>query len=193
MLKYGSPLNLDRWVVDHTKDLQPPVGNKQIWSNSDLVCTVVGGPNQRSDFHDDPFEEYFHQTRGTAYLLICDREKYERITLNEGDVFLLPPHILHSPQRPVPGSLCTVIERNRPEGEKDAFEWHCACCGATVARHALQLTSIVSDLPKVFSNFYSSDVTEKTCSRCGELHPGKDWMQWHITLATHHRHAAIPR
>jgi 3-hydroxyanthranilate 3,4-dioxygenase len=192
MLKYGYPINFGKWLSDNADSFAPPVGNKQIWANSDLICTVVGGPNHRSDFHDDPFEEYFHQFRGTAYLLLWDRGRYERVTLNEGDTFLLPPHVRHSPQRPEPGSLCTVIERTRPEGIKDAFEWTCANCGTLVVRKELQLQSIVSDLPKVFNQFYETSEAERTCPDCGQVHPGRDWRNWHATLAAHHPEAAVP-
>ena len=107
------PLNFNRWIDEHQHLLRPPVGNQQIWKDSDMIVTVVGGPNQRTDFHDDPFEEYFHQFRGNAHLLIADRGKFERVDLREGDIFLLPAHVRHSPQRPEAGSVCLVIERTR--------------------------------------------------------------------------------
>ena len=66
------PINFARWIAEHQHLLQPPVGNQQIWTDSDMIVTVVGGPNQRSDFHDDPFEEYFHQIKGNAHLLIAN-------------------------------------------------------------------------------------------------------------------------
>ena len=62
-----------QWLDANQARLQPPVGNQQIWKNADLICTVVGGPNERTDFHDDPYEEYFHQFKGNASLLIADR------------------------------------------------------------------------------------------------------------------------
>lgn len=192
MLRYGRPMNFQRWIEDHAADLQPPVGNQQIWADSDLICTVVGGPNQRTDFHDDPFEEYFHQIKGTAHLLLWDRGRYERLTLNEGDVFLLPAHVQHSPQRPEPGSLCTVIERSRPPGVVDAFSWHCAHCGTTVARREVQLASIVKDLPVVYEAFYGSNEDERRCTGCGQVHPGRAWQDWHATLAQRHPQAALP-
>ena len=192
MLRYGRPLNFQRWIADHAAELKPPVGNQQIWANSDLICTVVGGPNQRTDFHDDPHEEYFHQIQGSAHLLLWDRGRYERVDLNEGDVFLLPAHVQHSPQRPQPGSLCTVIERSRAPGVIDAFCWHCAHCGATVARRALQLASIVHDLPVVYEAFYSSPEDQRRCPGCGAVHPGRAWRDWHAVLAARHAHAAVP-
>jgi len=154
------------------------VGNQQIWKNSDLICTVVGGPNQRTDFHVDPYEEYFHQFKGNASLLIADRGKIERVHLREGDIFLLPAFVRHSPQRPEAGSLCTVIERSRPIGVMDAFEWYCAQCGGLVARRELQLQSIVEDLPKAFSSFYDTTEAERKCSHCGTVHAGRDWAAW---------------
>ena len=82
---YSAPINFSQWLQDHQHQLKPPVGNQQVWPNSDLICTVVGGPNQRTDFHDDPYEEYFHQLKGNASLLIADRGKFERVHLREGD------------------------------------------------------------------------------------------------------------
>ena len=175
---YSSPIHLPTWLQDNAHRLIPPVNNQQIWSHSDLICTVVGGPNQRTDFHDDPFEEYFHQFKGNASILIADRGKFERIVLREGDVFLMPPHVRHSPQRTEAGSLCTVIERSRPLGVIDAFEWYCANCGELVTRLQVQLSSIVEDLPRTYAKFYDSTPTERTCLSCGAVHPGRDWASW---------------
>jgi len=175
------PINFARWIDEHQHLLKPPVGNQQIWKDADMIVTVVGGPNQRSDFHDDPFEEYFHQFRGNAHLLVADRGKFERVDLHEGDIFLLPAHVRHSPQRPEPGSLCTVIEFPRPQGTLDAFEWYCAACGTRVHRAELQLSSIVEDLPAIYQRFYASSPAERTCPGCGEVHPGSDWQAWHAT------------
>ena len=183
MLTYGKPLNFDRWIDDHAAELRPPVGNQQIWPDANLICTVVGGPNERTDFHDDPYEEYFHQFKGNASLLIADRGKFERVVLREGDVFLLPAHVRHSPQRPKPNNLCTVVERGHPPGVIDAFEWYCAHCGGMVVRHEVQLLSIVDDLPKAYSAFYDSPPAERTCPHCGEVHPGRDWRAWHAVCA----------
>ena len=179
---YSAPLNFQNWIHEHEHMLKPPVGNQQIWKNSDLICTVVGGPNQRTDFHVDPYEEFFHQIKGNASLLIADRGQFERVHLREGDVFLLPAYVRHSPQRPEAGSLCTVIERSRPVGEIDAFEWYCADCGHLVARRETQLQSIVDDLPKAFASFYDTPDASRACPHCGAVHPGRDWQVWHQRL-----------
>ena len=98
------PINFSRWIEENRHLLEPPVGNQQVWKDSDLIVTVVGGPNQRTDFHDDPYEEYFHQFKGNAHLLIADRGRIERIDLREGDIFLLPAHMRHSRSVPNPAA-----------------------------------------------------------------------------------------
>jgi 3-hydroxyanthranilate 3,4-dioxygenase len=65
-----------------------------------------------------------------------------------------------------------VIERQRPLGTIDAFEWYCPNCYQCIHRAEIQLQSIVADLPPVFDAFYSS-VEHRTCTNCGTVHPGK--------------------
>jgi 3-hydroxyanthranilate 3,4-dioxygenase len=182
-LRYGRPLNFQRWLADNAHLLKPPVGNQQIWKDADFMVTVVGGPNARSDFHDDPIEEFFYQFKGNAHLLVWDRGRYERVDLLEGDMFLMSPHVLHSPQRPEAESRCLVIERQRPAGKTDALQWSCARCGAVVRRYEMQLESIVADLPPVYERFYATSDAERRCPQCGEVHPGRDFAAWHKTLA----------
>jgi 3-hydroxyanthranilate 3,4-dioxygenase len=65
-----------------------------------------------------------------------------------------------------------VIERQRPEGVKDGFEWYCPGCARLVHRVEVQLKSIVKDLPPLFEQFYAS-AQLRTCTHCGTVHPGK--------------------
>lgn len=181
--KYGRPFNFQRWLDQNAELLKPPVGNRQVWADADFMVTVVGGPNARSDFHDDPLEEFFWQFKGNAELLIFDRGQFETVPLNEGDIFLMPPHLLHSPQRPERGSRCLVVERQRPPGVTDAFQWHCAACGTTVRRIEVQLNDIVADLPATYRRFYESSEAERTCIGCGAVHPGRDHTAWHQALS----------
>ena len=91
MLTYGRPFNFARWIDEHAHRLEPPVGNQQVWQDADFIVTVVGGPNHRTDYHDDPHEEFFYQLRGNACLNLIVDGRRERVELKEGDVFLLPP------------------------------------------------------------------------------------------------------
>jgi 3-hydroxyanthranilate 3,4-dioxygenase len=167
------PINFQQWIAEHQHLLKPPVGNQQVWQDTDFIVTVVGGPNKRTDFHDDPYEEFFYQFKGNASLNIIDEQGQPgRVDLREGAMFLLPPHVRHSPQRPEEGSMCIVIERTRPDGVKDGFEWYCLDCGKLVHRVEVQLKSIVKDLPPLFEAFYASQ-DARTCKACGAVHPGK--------------------
>ena len=56
---FRQPFNFARWIDAHSHLLRPPVGNKMVFEDADMVVMVVGGPNQRVDFHDDPGEEFF--------------------------------------------------------------------------------------------------------------------------------------
>src|SRR5256886_17696836 len=84
--------------------LKPPVGNAQIWQDTDFIVTVVGGPNQRSGYHDDPYEEFFYQVKGDASLHIMEGGQPGRIELKESAIFLMPAHLRHCSQRPEAGS-----------------------------------------------------------------------------------------
>jgi len=166
------PINFPQWIEQNQHLLKPPVGNQQIWLDTDFIVTVVGGPNQRTDFHDDPYEEFFYQFKGNAFLNTMENGRPGRVDLKEGAMFLLPPHVRHSPQRPEAGSLCIVIERSRPVGQLDGFEWFCPNCHALIHRVEVQLKSIVSDLPPLFAAFYA-DLDARRCRQCGTVHPGK--------------------
>lgn len=164
--------NFKQWIEDHREFLKPPVNNQLIWKEADLMVTVVGGPNSRFDYHIDPVEEFFYQMEGNSFLRIMGEEGPYDVELAEGDIFLLPALVPHSPQRPEAGSLCLVIEPARPEGEQDAFEWYCQNCNHKLHRVELVLNSIVDDLPPLFAAFEGNQ-EKRTCSKCGELHPGK--------------------
>lgn len=164
--------NFKKWIDEHQHLLKPPVGNQQIWQDAGLMVTVVGGPNQRTDYHDDPGEEFFYQMKGNALIKLVDDGEFYDVHLREGDIFLLPPHVRHSPQRPEAGSVCLVVESKRQPDEIDAFEWYCFDCRALVYRVEVHLKSIVTDLPPLYEAFYA-DETKRTCRNCGSVHPGR--------------------
>ncbi|WP_427309821.1 3-hydroxyanthranilate 3,4-dioxygenase [Cupriavidus sp. H39] len=173
-IKTMKPFNFLKWVEDNQARLLPPVGNAQIWEDGELMVTVVGGPNARTDYHDDPTEEFFYQIKGDITLRVMEeagRPPIE-IPIKEGEVFLLPSHVRHSPQRPVPGSYGLVVEMPRPQGALDAFEWYCLRCHHLVYRAEVALQSIVRDLPPMFERFYG-DASLRRCPHCGAVHPGK--------------------
>src|SRR4051812_38006064 len=106
------PINFKRWIEEHRHLLKPPVGNQQIWEDREFMVTVVGGPNARADFHINEGEEFFYQVEGDIVLKVMDGTKVTDIPIREGDIFLLPPRVPHSPQRPA-GTVGLVLERKR--------------------------------------------------------------------------------
>lgn len=162
------PLNFRRWIDEHRHLLKPPVGNAQIWADREFMVTVVGGPNARSDYHVNEGEEFFYQVEGAITLRVLQDGQAQDILLEEGDIFLLPPNVPHSPQRPA-GTVGLVLERRRLPHEIDTFLWVCEGCGTELHRATLHLTDIVAQLPPVFAAYWS-DPAQTTCRTCGRQH-----------------------
>jgi 3-hydroxyanthranilate 3,4-dioxygenase len=173
--------NFQEWIDEHRHLLKPPVCNQQVFEENDFIVMVVGGPNQRNDYHDDPVKEFFYQLEGDMVLKVFDQGEFYDVVIREGEIFMLPPHVRHSPQRPMAGSVGLVIEPKRPDGAKDAFEWYCFECGGLVHRVEVLLQSIVDDLPPLYEAFYA-DENARTCSQCGARHPGKEPPEGWVSL-----------
>jgi 3-hydroxyanthranilate 3,4-dioxygenase len=161
------PFNLAQWIEDHKEQLKPPVCNQQVYEAGDFIIMIIGGPNTRKDYHDDPGEEFFYQLKGDMVLRIRENGRPKDITIKEGEVFLLPSHIHHSPQR-FEGSVGLVIERRRAAGELDGFLWYCDSCHEKIHEAYLPLKSIVDDLPPIFEGFWK-DTAARTCKSCGHV------------------------
>ncbi len=161
-----------RWIDEHAHLLKPPVGNQMVFEQAaDLIVQVIGGPNARTDYHDDPYEEFFYQLRGDIVLRIIEGGRPCEVPIRQGEILLVPGHVRHSPQRPA-GSVGLVVEKVRPPEVHDGFEWYCGNCNALLRRVEMNVQNIVTDLPPLFEAFYSSE-RERTCRSCGRLHPGK--------------------
>lgn len=166
------PLDFMGWIREHEADLKPPVNNRSIFTGKDFIVQVVGGPNQRTDYHVDPYEEWFHQIKGSIHVDVMTPDGRATVEIKEGETWLLPGNLPHSPQRPEEGSIGVVVERVREEGTLEKFQWYCLECSALLHEVELQVRDIVADLPPVFTEFYD-DPAARTCGSCGALHPGK--------------------
>jgi 3-hydroxyanthranilate 3,4-dioxygenase len=164
-MSLAPPLNLQQWIEQHRAQLVPPVGNRLVFPAGDLVIMVVGGPNSRRDFHVDPGAEFFYQLEGTLTLRTFQDGRPLDYSIGPGEVFLLPPAVPHSPQRPV-RSVGLVVERRRLPGERDGFQWYCAACHNLLYEEFFVLESIETQFPPLFERFYS-DQSKRTCRRCG--------------------------
>lgn len=170
-----TPFNFEKWIEEHRHELVPPVSNKLLHEEGGMIVQALGGGNTRVDFHDDPVEEWFHQVHGDMILKVWDRGKIYDVRINEGDIFFLPSHVRHAPQRPDPDSYGIVVEGARQLGMRDGFEWFCFGCERLLYRAEVSLTSaegIVTELPKVYDEFHAN-MEARTCKDCAKVHPGK--------------------
>lgn len=163
----SSPINFKTWIDEHRHLLKPPVGNKLVWQNTEFMVMVVGGPNARDDFHVNQSEEFFYQLEGDISLRVLDNGTIKDLPIKEGEIFLLPPRVPHSPQRPA-NTVGLVMERQRREGEKDGFQWYCSQCGEKLYESFITLTNIVTQLPPLFEEFYGNP-QRCTCKKCGTV------------------------
>ena len=147
--------NLQHWIDAHRADLRPPVCNKQVFDAGEFIIMVVGGPNTRKDYHDDPGDEFFHQLEGDMLLRTIQNGKRVDIPIRAGEVLLLPAHVPHSPQR-FADTVGLVVERKRRADEADGFLWYCERCDARLYGEYLHITDIETNLPPVFDRFWSN-------------------------------------
>ncbi len=161
------PINFKKWIDENRHLLQPPVGNQVVYKDSEFIIMVVGGPNARKEFHYNEGEEFFYQLEGDMILPIRENGKRRDITIKEGEIFLLPGKVEHSPQR-YKNTVGLVIERVRKAGETDACSWYCEKCDNLLHRATFQLHDIVDELPKLMQAYYD-DLSLRTCKKCGAV------------------------
>lgn len=166
-------INIQRWIDEHRELLKPPVGNKCVYELAqDFIVMVVGGPNARKDFHVNEGEEFFFQLEGDIVLRTIQEGVRVDIPIRQGEIFLLPPKIPHSPQRPA-GSVGIVIERMRRPGERDGCVWFCDSCQEKLYDEYFVLEKprdIVEKLKGVMRKF-SESAELRTCRHCGAQAP----------------------
>jgi len=164
------PFKLLDWIDDNREHLKPPVCNKQLFDDGgDFIVQIVGGPNSRTDYHLDEGPELFYQVEGEMLLKTVQDDQFVDIPIGEGDIFLLPARVPHSPQR-FKDTIGIVVERKRTLSELDGFMWFCPRCANKLHEEYLHVADIVKDLPPVFERFYSS-AAARTCKRCSTVMP----------------------
>lgn len=160
--------NFQKWIEENRELFKPPVGNKCVYPESeDFIIMVVGGPNIRKDYHYNETEEFYYQLKGDIVVGIQENGEAVDVPVKEGEIFLLPPKVPHSPRRSE-GSIGLVIETKRTSEALDGLEWYCENCNHKLHRTTFKLTNVEKDFQPRFKEFYASEEL-RTCEKCNTL------------------------
>ncbi|GBL86780.1 3-hydroxyanthranilate 3,4-dioxygenase [Araneus ventricosus] len=115
--------DIDKWLEENKKYFVPPICNKLMYKDGQLKTFFVGGPNSRKDFHMEEGEEFFYMLKGDMRLVVHEQGSFRDIKISEGEVFMLPARVPHSPQR-IADTIGLVIERERAPKETDLLRYY---------------------------------------------------------------------
>ena len=169
LMPITKPFNLNKWIDENRHLLKPPVGNKNIYVESqDYIVMIVAGPNARKDYHFNETEELFYQLEGTIKVAIQEDGQRKELELQPGDMYLHPAKIPHSPSRSE-GSIGLVIERKRAgKGFTDGLIWHCENCNHLLHEVYFELHDIEKDFLPHYEHFFHSEAL-RTCKKCSTI------------------------
>ncbi|OCL01815.1 3-hydroxyanthranilate 3,4-dioxygenase [Glonium stellatum] len=162
----ASPLNLPKWLEENSHLLKPPINNYCVY-NDNVTVMIVGGPNERTDYHINETAEWFYQYKGNMLLKTVDEGKFRDIVINEGEMFLLPPNTPHNPVR-FANTVGIVLEQSRPAGSLDRLRWYCQDCGEQVHEASFHCTDLGTQIKDAVNKF-KADKKARTCNNCGSL------------------------
>ncbi|KAL1417216.1 hypothetical protein MTO96_027096 [Rhipicephalus appendiculatus] len=149
--------NVDQWVEDNKAFFLPPICNKMMHSDGQLKVFYVGGPNVRPDYHLEEGEEFFYMLRGDMLLKVVEHGKKKDVVIREGEVFLLPGRIPHSPQRRA-NTVGLVIERERTKQELDCMRFYTDdSCQEILYERWLQCDDLTQKLANLLNEFMASE------------------------------------
>ncbi len=167
-MSLSPPLNLQSWIAENRHLLKPPVGNSCLWNGQFLVM-VVGGPNARTDFHVNPGEELFYQVEGDIVLKVVEGRDHRDVPIRQGELFLLPAGVPHSPRRPA-GTVGLVVEQPKAHKQDHHLRWYCPGCGHIIHDAAFQPIDLSAQIKEMLAEFNGSEEL-RTCKACGMVHP----------------------
>jgi 3-hydroxyanthranilate 3,4-dioxygenase len=149
--KVGEVVNLGQYVDSIRSTLKPPVANRVLYNSSQLKVMIVGGPNERDDFHIEAGEEFFIQLEGDMDLDVMQDGKREAIPIKQSQIYVLSSHVPHSPQRH-PNSVGLVIERTRLPSELDTLRWYKKHTNEIEFEEAFYCTDLSTQIKEVIEN-----------------------------------------
>ena len=174
IMAVNKPFNLNKWIEQNRESLKPPVGNRNLYRESeDYIVMVVAGPNARKDYHYNETEELFYQLEGNIEVHIQEDGVKKTFGLGPGDMYLHPAGVPHSPVR-YEGSIGLVVERKRDHLHlKDGLMWYCDNCNQKLYEAYFELHDIEKDFLEHFETFYGSEEL-RTCNNCGTIMEGDE-------------------
>jgi 3-hydroxyanthranilate 3,4-dioxygenase len=163
------PFNLQQWIDENRHLLKPPVANKNLYADAgDYIVMIVAGPNARKDYHYNETEELYYQLEGDITVKIQEDGKAVAVPIKQGEMFLLPAKVPHSPIR-TPNSIGLVIELKRQDANMmDGLQWYCENCNNKLHEYIFHLENIEKDFIPRFKEFYGSE-SLRTCKQCGTV------------------------
>ncbi len=164
-----SPVNLRKWVEENRHHLKPPVGNKVVWQDETFIIMVVGGPNARKDYHVNETSEFFYQVQGdiTVGIIHPDTGKPDEVIIREGEIFLLPPMVPHSPRRPA-NTVGVVVEQTRTPQMVDKLQFYSDDTNELVYEAEFKLENIAVDLKRIMEEFWANEDLRR-CASTGSI------------------------
>lgn len=164
------PINIPKWLKENGHLLQPPVNNYCLHRGGFTVM-IVGGPNERTDYHVNQTPEYFYQYKGHMTLKVVDEDVFRDITIGEGESFLLPGNTPHNPVR-YADTVGIVVEQDRPEGVNDQIRWYCSNCKEICHNITFYCSDLGTQVKEAILSF-DADKEARTCNKCGTLNYSK--------------------
>lgn len=152
----GDPLNMLKWIDENKTSFLPPVCNKLMYGAGQLKVMFVGGPNVRKDYHIDEGEEFFYMVKGDMNLRIIEKGKPKDVIIKEGEVFVLPSRIQHSPQRKE-NTVGLVIERERLPEETDGLRYFCEDGVTPLWERWFHCKDLGTQLGPIIKSYFSSE------------------------------------
>ncbi|KAF2270694.1 3-hydroxyanthranilic acid dioxygenase [Lojkania enalia] len=146
--------------------LKPPINNYCVY-NDDVTVMIVGGPNERTDYHINETAEWFYQHKGAMLLKVVDDGQFRDIHIREGEMFLLPANTPHNPVR-FANTVGIVLEQKRPKESLDRLRWYCQNCGEKVHEAAFHCTDLGTQIKDAVNKF-KADQEARMCKKCGTL------------------------
>ncbi|ODV87290.1 hypothetical protein CANARDRAFT_26703 [[Candida] arabinofermentans NRRL YB-2248] len=164
------PINIKEWVAENEHLLQPPVNNFCLHRGGFTVM-IVGGPNERTDYHVNQTPEWFYMYKGDMLLRVVDDGEFKDIPIKDGESFLLPGNVPHNPVR-FANTIGIVLEQDRLPGVNDKIRWYCMNCKEICHEIEFYCSDLGTQVKEAIVAF-DSNIESRTCNKCGTLNYSK--------------------